>query len=88
VRQKVASALGLLGFALTALVGALRGGDFAAAIVRAIVAACVMCLVGYVAGTIAERAVSEAVDAKLPLRPEPTLESLRQANGNKEEGNK
>jgi len=80
--------LGLLAFAVTAVVAALKSVDFATALSRAILAAVVMCLVGYVAGAIAERAVREAVDKRLPLHPEPTVENLKAETGNTKEVDK
>lgn len=66
MRRKASSILGLVGFAAVAAAEALGGADIARAVPRAMVAAVVMAAVGYVAGCIAERAISEAVDASLP----------------------
>lgn len=65
--RKIAATLALLGFASVAAVEALRGGDLARAVPRMIFAAIVMGVVGAVTAFIAQKAVSEAVDAKMPL---------------------
>jgi len=85
VQRKAASALGLVGFAVVAAVGALRGLDFGTALGRSVLAGVLMCLVGYVAGFIADRALSEAVDARMPLHPEPRIEDITQATAPKKE---
>ena len=63
----MASICGLLGFATVALVAAITGGDFLKVVPRAIFAAVAMTVLGYLTGTVAEKAVSEAVDTKMPL---------------------
>lgn len=85
MRRKAASMLGLLGFAVVAVLGAVVSADFTVTLSRAILAAVAMTAVGYAAGTIAERAISEAVDAKAPLRQQPTVETLQKAAGATEE---
>ena len=86
--KKVASALGLLGFAVMAAIGVFKSADFGVALTRAIIAAIVMCLVGYVAGSIAQKAVEEAVDAHAPLQPEPKIESVAATSATKREEDK
>lgn len=67
MRKKVASALGLLAFAVMAVLGAISGSEMGPALSRALLSAAVMAVVGYVVGFIAEKAVLEAVEAKAPL---------------------
>ena len=86
--KKVASALGLVGFAVMAVLGVIKPADFGATLARAIVAAVVMCLVGYVAGSIAQKALEEAVDNRMPLQPEPKIESPQAAPATKGEDDK
>lgn len=86
--KKVASALGLMGFAVMAAIGVFKSADFGAALARAIVAAVVMCLVGYVAGSIAQKALEEAVDARMPLQPEPKIENIAATSATKQEEDK
>ncbi len=66
MRRRMASVLALVGFATAAVVEAVRGGALARAVPRLIVAAVVMGVVGLIAGSIAERAVREAVDSREP----------------------
>jgi outer membrane lipoprotein SlyB len=73
MRKHAACAIGLVAFALVAALGALRGGDLADVLRRAILTGAVMAAVGYVAGFIAEKAVDEAVDRREPLRVQPTM---------------
>lgn len=73
MRRHAACAIGLVAFALVAALGALRGGDLADVLRRAILTGAVMAAVGYVAGFIAEKAVDEAVDRRVPLRAHPNL---------------
>jgi hypothetical protein len=72
----MASVLALVGFAAAAVTEAARGGALARAVPRLIVAAVAMGVVGLIAGSIAERAVSEAVDSREPayIPPEPEME--------------
>jgi len=88
VQRKMASTLGLVAFAVMAIIGALSAMEFSAALMRALVAAVVMSLVGYVAGRIAQMALEEAVDSRLPLHPEPKIENLRDETAGKKEENK
>jgi flagellar motor component MotA len=88
VRRKTASTFGLVAFAVMAVIGALGSVEFGAALGRAIAAAVVMSLVGYVAGHIAEMALQEAVDSRMPLHPEPTIEDLKSETASKKEGTK
>ena len=66
MRRRLTSIFSLLGFAAVALIEAFRGGDIINAVPRMILAACMMALVGYLVGHAAERAIAEAVDAKVP----------------------
>jgi hypothetical protein len=88
VRNRVASAIGLLAFAIVAALGAFRGMDLNDAITRAFVAALVMAVVGYIAGFIAEKAVEEAVDRKEPLRPGVSVQLSQEGTGAREEDRK
>jgi divalent metal cation (Fe/Co/Zn/Cd) transporter len=85
VQTKVASALGLIAFAVMAAVGALGSASFDTALVRAVAAAVVMYIVGYVAGTIAQMALDEAVDSSVPLHPEPSIENIAAETTSKKE---
>ncbi len=67
MRRKAVAIMALLGFATSALLDSLKGADFAASVPRAIAAAVAMGVVGFVAGVIAEKAVAEAVNTKLPV---------------------
>ena len=62
----MAAILALLAFAVTAAVEALKGAPLRTAVPRMILAALVMAALGWLAGIVAETAVREAVDAKLP----------------------
>ena len=86
--KKVASALGLMGFAVMAAIGVFKSTDFGISLARAIIAAVVMCLVGYVAGSIAQKALEEAVDARMPLQPEPKTENAAATPAPKREEDK
>jgi len=88
VRNKVASAIALLAFAIMAALGALRGMKLEAAVTCAFVAAMVMAVVGYIAGFIAEKAVEEAVDRKEPLRPGISVQLSQEGTGAREEERK
>lgn len=66
MRRRLVSVFSLLGFAAVALIEAFRGGRIVDAVPRMVLAACMMALVGYLAGLAAEKAIAEAVDAKAP----------------------
>ncbi len=66
MRRRLTSVFSLLGFAAVALVEAFRGGGIINAVPRMILAACMMAMVGYLVGHAAERAIAEAVNAKVP----------------------
>lgn len=66
MRRRLTSIFSLLGFAAVALMEAFRGGSIINAVPRMILAACMMALVGYLVGHAAERAIAEAVNAKVP----------------------
>ncbi len=88
MRRKLASMLGLLGFAVMAVISAVKSAAFSTALGRCIVAAVAMCLVGYVAGFVAEKALEEAVDARIPLYPEPDLQKLTVSTDDSKEEDK
>jgi hypothetical protein len=56
----------LLAFAVTALLEVLKGSALKAAVPRMIIAAFVMAALGWLAGLVAESAVSEAVETRMP----------------------
>jgi len=66
VRRRITAIFALLGFAVTAVLEALKGGALGEAVPRMIIAALAMAAVGLVAGSIAEAAVEEAIEIKAP----------------------
>lgn len=62
----MSAVLALLAFAVTALVEVLKGSGLRTAVPRMMIAALVMAAVGWLAGLVAESAVSEAVESKMP----------------------
>ncbi len=66
MRRRMTSVLALVGFAAAAILAAAQGLALGRALMRMVAAALAMGIVGFVAGTIAQKAVREAVDVKMP----------------------